>query len=429
MALVAVPAIVLLTPDDAVALRAWELLDGLAGPTDVLQDLIRDGFATLPPFVLVDATGDGVRVLVRGDARAEVDTGQQTARWTGAGVSTWAERSFEQVTLVRVDARETAGDPLPLRAGVVRCGGFEYRPATGPPAAAERQPVPTEVIESVPAAGPAPIVQPAAAPAVAPAAAPAVAPVAERAVAPVAEPGPDLPPEPGCTPDLAQTRTDDPEDGFDHLFESTIMRSVEDAAIREVVEDAAALDGAAEPADPAGAAEPAEPSEPPEPAEPSEPVEQGEPDPARLGDHDGRTIMSGDLDALREQTPNTDPIPSGASTDPATTARLELSTGDVVVLDRDVVIGRRPEVERVQGGRVPTVVTVPSPQQDVSRTHLRIGRSGEQVLATDLHSMNGTLLVGADGITRNLDGGAPHPLADGDTLDIGDGVTLTLRMP
>src|SRR6478609_644237 len=281
MALVAVPAIALLTPDDAVALRAWELLDGLAGPTDVLQDLIRDGFATLPPFVLVDATGDGVRVLVRGDARAEVDTGQQTARWTGAGVSTWAERSFEQVKLVRVDARETAGDPLPLRAGVVRCGGFEYRPATGPPAAAERQPVPTEVIESVPAAGPAPIVQP------------AVAPVAEPAVAPVAEPGPDLPPEPGCTPDLAQTRTDDPEDGFDHLFESTIMRSVEDAAIREVVEDAAALDGAAEPADPAGAAEPAEPSEPPE---------QGQPDPARLGDHDGRTIMSGDLDALREQT-------------------------------------------------------------------------------------------------------------------------------
>src|SRR6478609_11303970 len=285
MALVAVPAIALLTPDDAVALRAWELLDGLAGPTDVLQDLIRDGFATLPPFVLVDATGDGVRVLVRGDARAEVDTGQQTARWTGAGVSTWAERSFEQVTRVRVDARETAGDPLPLWAGVVRCGGFEYRPATGPPAAAERQPLPTEVIESVPAARPAPIVQPAAAP--------AVAPIAEPAVAPVAEPGPDLPPEPGCTPDLAQTRTDDPEDGFDHLFESTIMRSVEDAAIREVVEDAAALDGAAEPA---------EPSEPPEPAEPSEPVEQGQPDPARLGDHDGRTIMSGDLDALREQT-------------------------------------------------------------------------------------------------------------------------------
>ena len=45
MALVAVPAIALLTPDDAVALRAWELLDGLAGPTDLLQDLIRDGFA------------------------------------------------------------------------------------------------------------------------------------------------------------------------------------------------------------------------------------------------------------------------------------------------------------------------------------------------------------------------------------------------
>ena len=244
--------------------------------------------------------------------------------------------------------------------------------------------MPAPVIESVPAAEPAPIVQ--------------------QAAAPAAEAGRGIRAGPAArtrlqSPDLAQTRTDDPDDGFDHLFESTIMRSVEDAAIREVVEDAAALDAAAEPAEPADPAEPAEPAEPSDPAEPSEPAEQGERAPAKLGDHDGRTITSGDLDALREQTPNTDPIPSGASTEPATTARLELSTGDVVVLDRDVVIGRRPEVERVQGSRVPTVVTVPSPQQDVSRTHLRIGRSGEQVLATDLHSMNGTLLVGADGIT------------------------------
>jgi pSer/pThr/pTyr-binding forkhead associated (FHA) protein len=109
-------------------------------------------------------------------------------------------------------------------------------------------------------------------------------------------------------------------------------------------------------------------------------------------------------------------------------ARLELSTGDLITLDRDVVIGRRPQVDRVQDGPVPTVVTVPSPQQDVSRTHLRIALSQDQVLATDLHSMNGTVLIGVDGVTRALDGGAPHTLADGDTLDLGDGITVTLRL-
>jgi hypothetical protein len=198
--------------------------------------------------------------------------------------------------------------------------------------------------------------------------------------------------------DPAQTRTEAPEDGFDHLFESTIFRSVEDAAVRDVHDDGVGI--MARPEENGAASEP------------------------RLGDHDGYTITAAQLGVLRQQGPGPDsddpPPPAGA--------RLDLSTGEVVELDRDVVIGRRPEVDRVQGGRVPTVLTVPSPQQDVSRTHLRIGWSGRKMLATDLHSMNGTVLIGADGSTRALDGGVPHALADGDTLDIGDGITATLRL-
>lgn len=215
-------------------------------------------------------------------------------------------------------------------------------------------------------------------------------------------PGPVLPLVPfpvGGPADPAQTRTEDVDDGFDHLFESTIVRSVEDAAIRDVPDEEAPDPG------PLGGDRPVDPA-------------------TRLGDHDGYTITGAQLGALRQQLPE----PESIDARPRPGARLEMSTGDVVELDRDVVIGRRPEVDRVQGGQVPTVVTVPSPRQDVSRTHLRIGWSGPKVLATDLHSMNGTVLTSADGTTRALDGGVPLQIAEGDVLDIGDGVTLTLRL-
>jgi hypothetical protein len=50
------------------------------------------------------------------------------------------------------------------------------------------------------------------------------------------------------------------------------------------------------------------------------------------------------------------------------------------------------------------------------------------MVATDLHSMNGTVVLGADGTTCPLAAGVPQALVDGDTLDVGDGVTLTLRL-
>lgn len=377
--LVVVPGLVFLTPDERLARRLWTVVTGGGRVQDLLVELVRDGFSDLEPFVLVDAAGERVRVLVRGDLRARVHAADGVTGWTGTGVSTWAEHAFDQVSTIRVGAVEPAPDWLPIREGMVRCAEFEYRTP-----------------EAVPE-GPVSIVKPA---------------TAGRSdlADPVDAVEPDRP-EPVVVRDLAQTRTDGPDDSFDHLFESTIMRSVEDAAIRDVPDERAA--------DPALLERPGVPQ-----------FEQDAADPVDLGDHDGYTITSADLEALRRPVPAPDATDErSAPSGPPPDARLELSTGDVVALDRDVVIGRRPQVDRVQGGRVPTVVTVPSPQQDVSRTHLRIGWSGDRLLATDLHSMNGTLLVGSDGRTRTLDGGVPYPLAEGDTLDIGDGVTLTLRLP
>ena len=434
----------------------WRTIDAAEGAQNLLVELVRDGLARLSAFVLVDTRDNRVRVLVRGEITARVHGAENAVAWSGSGVTTWVEKVFDRVDDVLIGDEEPSVDWLPLRAGIIRCGGFELRgadmdrPEGRPPAgrlsvdspsvARSAGFAPSEpVAPSVPitaaappdAEGPAapsdpPLATPPALPTPAPASPASVSPASASPAPPPealakpatlqvsvvesdTEPAPNPPPviQP---PDPAQTRTESPDDGFDHLFESTILRSVEDAAIRNVPDEASTgsmrlggdWPGAAGPAGTPGAAEPE----------------------TRLGDHDGYTITAAQLGALRRQPLSPDPIEPS----PPPGARLELSTGDVVPLDRDVVIGRRPEVDRVQGGRVPTVVTVPSPRQDVSRTHLRIGWSGAKVLATDLHSMNGTVLIGTAGTSRTLDGGVPQQLAEGDLLDIGDGVTLTLRL-
>lgn len=72
---------------------------------------------------------------------------------------------------------------------------------------------------------------------------------------------------------------------------------------------------------------------------------------------------------------------------------LRFSTGDVIPLDRNVLIGRQPGAERLVDGSRPHVVKVPSPEKDISRNHLEIRLDDWHVLATDLNSTNGTILT------------------------------------
>ena len=114
-----------------------------------------------------------------------------------------------------------------------------------------------------------------------------------------------------------------------------------------------------------------------------------------------------------------------AATPRSAPARLVLSTGDEVEVDRPLVIGRAPEPRRIFSGDEPRLVTVPSPAHEISSTHLEIrpGPDGTPVV-TDLGSTNGTVLVQPGLAPEDLQPGYPVALANGAIIDLGDGVTI-----
>ena len=106
---------------------------------------------------------------------------------------------------------------------------------------------------------------------------------------------------------------------------------------------------------------------------------------------------------------------------------IELSTGEQIVLDRSTILGRRPRASRVSARDVPQLITVPSPQQDISRSHLELRLEGWHVVAFDLGTTNGTTLYRANTEPVRLRSREGVMLRDGDTIDLGDGVLLRMR--
>lgn len=109
-------------------------------------------------------------------------------------------------------------------------------------------------------------------------------------------------------------------------------------------------------------------------------------------------------------------------------AMLALSTGMSVPVRGDIVVGRAP---REQPGGEPgaLLLEVPSPTHLVSRSHLSITTAGWNVLARDLSSNNGTVLLRPGMPAVLLAPALPTPLYVGDLLDVGDGVALRVEPP
>ena len=125
-----------------------------------------------------------------------------------------------------------------------------------------------------------------------------------------------------------------------------------------------------------------------------------------------------------------DSVPSPlAPPRPPAPGRVRVSTGQVLPLDRTVVIGRRPRSTRVSGTDLPHLVAVDSPQQDISRSHVELRVEGESSVATDLRTTNGTTLLrpGADPV--RLHPGEATVVVFGDVLDLGDGITVAIEAP
>ncbi|WP_293695088.1 FHA domain-containing protein [uncultured Agrococcus sp.] len=105
---------------------------------------------------------------------------------------------------------------------------------------------------------------------------------------------------------------------------------------------------------------------------------------------------------------------------------LVLQSGERIPLDRGVLVGRRPESDRVDGGRPPRLVTVGGLSMVISRTHLRVESTQGGVMATDLGSTNGTTVSRPGTLTQRLRADVPTRLHAGDILGLGDGVAIAL---
>lgn len=412
-------------PNDlSVVEQLWQAVRGGAQAT--LDELTRSGFSAAPSFALIEwnpaAEGASapLRAIVRGEVVVTVSTAGGARRLDGAEASTWSEQLIDGASAFDLSTgAEPAETTLPFIAGVVMAS----RVSAGIGAAGDSAPVTSAVADVaiasvVPADAAAATATPEPAAVAVPAEAPSPAEVAAAKVAEVVAEAKKAAPKkaapkvsPSSGPELGDTRVvestvvagasleshtiaDDAEseaDGYDYLFGATVHRGVSDAAMSE-----APGEGEAEAEAPA---------------------------PSAAGDHDGHTIMSGDLRKVRGSRKTALP---GSAAPAASVPILLLSTGGREPLTQPIIVGRAPAAAKVSGDQLPRLVTIPG-DQDISRSHVRFALEGDTVVVTDLHSRNGTLIVMPGASPQQLRQGEPTAVIVGTVIDLGGGVTLTVH--
>lgn len=103
---------------------------------------------------------------------------------------------------------------------------------------------------------------------------------------------------------------------------------------------------------------------------------------------------------------------------------LRLSTGDVIVLDRDVVLGRAPTSTEETAAAKPNLVQLSDSGDDISRNHVRVHIEDRTVLVTDLGSTNGTSVTTPDGRRTTLSPGRPTEIVPGTEVILADVITF-----
>ncbi len=363
--------------------EAWRAVTAASAFQSLLDLLTRNGLAATPPFALVERGEVTTRVIVRGEVTLRLTTADGEQVLSGAGVSTWIERALTQVGSLSLEVSgavpAASVDTLPLTAGAAWIAGLSLGGQPPIPATAMPQALASTEIA-------------------APSVAPAVA---------VPTPGPDDEIDIGATvadlPTMAEVPRPATEgDGYDYLFGATIMRPVADAAVH--VEEPPELD---------------EPMSSTSPSADREAVEE-------TGDHDGETILTSDIAALRGAARRRTVAPS-ASPPVVAGVSLVLPNGAREPLDRKVLVGRSPSVSKVSGGDLPRLITLEDPEQDISRNHAQVALEGDTVVVTDLHSRNGTLIVLPGKSPQKLRAGEPTAVIVGTVIDFGGGITLTVE--
>ena len=108
-------------------------------------------------------------------------------------------------------------------------------------------------------------------------------------------------------------------------------------------------------------------------------------------------------------------------------AQLITAGGARIEVTDTVLIGRAPSAQPGDGN--PILLPVPSPNSDISRTHLKVAVRDWDIVATDLHSTNGTMLVRPGQAPVRMMAGTPVTVEPGTILDLGDGGVITVGLP
>lgn len=353
----------------------WSAIASTQGVQAALDELTRGGLSTTPPFALVEwektlgSTPSIVHAIIRGDVAITVHAGESTLAVDASGVSTWLEREFDAVTgiEVRAGAARSAGDGehgLPLVSGVVVTDSVAIGSVAAQGAPGAERGAQADVAES--------------------AKAPAAAPDPEATVAGLEEQ--HLAARAGVSVEA--------ESAHEQSFGETVVRKVADATVQtdaapaSAGSDAMATDG---------------------------------------GDHDGHTIASGDIAKLRAARRERAAQPAAPTPPTAPALHLELADGSRESLAAPILVGRAPSADKVSGTQIPRLLTVAGTDQDISRNHVRFAVEGGTVVVTDLHSRNGTLAILPGRDPQQLRPGEPTSVIVGTVIDLGGGVTFTVR--
>ncbi len=339
---------------------------------------------TMPSFAAFFWTSEGMRSLVRG-AVTVVDAESGDVVVTGEGVQTWVETGLGSLRQVRVElsaAKPEGTFPLPLVVGAVGVSAV-FLDATDeavPTSPQTDDAVLTDALLDEPHPG-----------------GPAV----------------DDPAEPPAALDDAVTRpVDAPEQT--ELFDEDELLGEPTGELRSEHENAETRWVPIPPPLVAAVAAPPPPGVKEGPTLAAVSCAWGHPNPP--GSRRCRVC-----DALvADQSPHVAPAP--------VLAILRASNGSAAELVGSVLVGRAPARDRARV-EDPELLTVTSPSHDISRTHLEVSASGWDVVVTDLHSTNGTVLVAPDGASRVMDPGESAVVALGTALELADGITVLIDFP
>jgi hypothetical protein len=378
----------------------WDQVVTSSSITDLATRLAGFKIDELPSFGAFFWTPDGMRSLVRGHISViDLATGKLVA--DGEGIQTWTEVGLAGVSHIRVDTPHD-GDAtlleLPLVVGAVRASSVVLD-------ASEREQVRSPQGQPMLADAPGPALS--------------------------TEPLPDL----IASPEVSQQAAPEP-----------VAATPSDQTAELSAEEIAALQRADTELLPSPFDEPESEAQPemqlpevpvaphPESAAPAGPTSETSPadslqDSAilavlcRQGHANPPSSMSCRVcgSPLGSRTPQFVPGP--------VMAVLRASDGSTAELDRPVLIGRAPSADP-SDSRVSRLMSVPSPNHDISRTHVEVVAEDWQIVVTDLNSTNGTVLVRPGAVDRQqLSPGEPVTVRLGSVIELGDGVSVLIDFP